>query len=94
MNKQTFKFHYGYVVLLATILMNVYYACSYSVVSQFMAPILETHPEISRTQFSLVFSIHSLSSALYLTQFGKVNQLLKSKAEESKAAAEAPAQAE
>ena len=64
-------------VLLATILMNVYYACSYSVVSQFMAPILATYPQISRTQFSLVFSIHSLSSALYLTQFGKVNQLLK-----------------
>lgn len=57
--------------------MNVYYACSYSVVSQFMAPILTTYPEISRTQFSLVFSIHSISSALYLTQFGKLNKLLK-----------------
>ena len=78
MKEKQFKFHYGYIILLATIIMNVYYACSYSVVSQFMAPILAVHPEISRTQFSLVFSIHSLSSALYLTQFGKVNQLLKS----------------
>lgn len=77
MKEKKTGFHYGYVVLLATILMNVYYACSYSVVSQFMAPILATYPQISRTQFSLVFSIHSLSSALYLTQFGKVNQLLK-----------------
>lgn len=77
MKEKKTGFHYGYVVLLATILMNVYYACSYSVVSQFMAPILTTYPQISRTQFSLVFSIHSLSSALYLTQFGKVNQLLK-----------------
>lgn len=47
----------GYIVLLATIIMNVYYACSYSVVSQFMSPILTEYPEISRTQFSLVFSI-------------------------------------
>lgn len=77
MKEKKTGFHYGYVVLLATILMNVYYACSYSVVSQFMAPILTTYPQISRTQFSLVFSIHSLSSALYLTQFGKVNQLLR-----------------
>ena len=77
MKEKKTGFHYGYVVLLATILMNVYYACSYSVVSQFMAPILATYPQISRTQFSLVFSIHSLSSALYLTQFGKVNQLLR-----------------
>ena len=65
MEKKKFKFHYGYIVLFATIIMNVYYACSYSVISQFMAPILETFPEITRTQFSLVFSIHSLSSALY-----------------------------
>ena len=79
MATKKFKFHYGYVVLLATVIMNIYYACSYSVVSQFMAPILEVHPEISRTQFSLVFSIHSLSSALYLTQFGKVTKWLKSK---------------
>lgn len=77
MKEKKTGFHYGHVVLLATILMNVYYACSYSVVSQFMAPILATYPQISRTQFSLVFSIHSLSSALYLTQFGKVNQLLR-----------------
>ena len=76
MEKKKFKFHYGYVVLFATIIMNVYYACSYSVISQFMSPILETFPEITRTQFSLVFSIHSLSSALYLTQFGKVTKLL------------------
>lgn len=75
--KKGFRFHYGYIILLATILMNVYFACSYSVVSQFMAPILTAYPEISRTQFSLVFSIHALSSALYLTQFGKVNQVLK-----------------
>lgn len=79
MATKKFKFHYGYVVLLATVIMNIYYACSYSVVSQFMVPILEVHPEISRTQFSLVFSIHSLSSALYLTQFGKVTKWLKSK---------------
>ena len=78
MKEKGFKFHYGYIILLATILMNVYYACSYSVVSQFMAPILAVYPDISRTQFSLVFSIHSLSSALYLTQFGKVNKLLTS----------------
>lgn len=77
MTKQKPKFHYGYVVLLATILMNVYFACSYSVVSQFMAPVLEAYPQISRTQFSLVFSIHSLSSAIYLTLFGKVTQWLK-----------------
>ena len=77
MEKKKFKFHYGYIILLATIIMNVYYACSYSVVSQFMSPILTEYPEISRTQFSLVFSIHALSSAIYLTQFGKVNQLLK-----------------
>ena len=77
MEKKKFRFHYGYIVLLATIIMNVYYACSYSVVSQFMSPILTEYPEISRTQFSLVFSIHSLSSAIYLTQFGKINKLLK-----------------
>lgn len=76
MEKKKFKFHYGYIVLFATIIMNVYYACSYSVISQFMAPILAEFPEISRTQFSLVFSIHSLSSALYLTQFGKISKLL------------------
>ncbi len=77
MEKKKFKFHYGYVVLLATIIMNLYYACSYSVVSQFMSPILTKYPEITRTQFSIVFSIHSLSSAIYLTQFGLVNKLLK-----------------
>lgn len=77
MEKKKFKFHYGYIVLFATIIMNIYYACSYSVISQFMAPILTEFPEITRTQFSLVFSIHSLSSALYLTQFGKISKLLK-----------------
>ena len=40
MKEKKTGFHYGYVVLLATILMNVYYAYSYSVVSLFMAPIL------------------------------------------------------
>lgn len=58
-------------------IMNLYYACSYSVVSQFMSPILTQYPDITRTQFSLVFSIHSLSSALYLAQFGKITKLLK-----------------
>jgi len=48
MKEKGFKFHYGYIILLATVLMNVYYACSYSVVSQFMAPILAACPEISR----------------------------------------------
>ena len=77
MSKSKFKFHYGYIILLATILMNVYYAGSYSVVGQFMAPILDKYPDITRTQFSLVFSIHSLSSAVYLTQFGKMNKIIK-----------------
>ena len=76
MEKKKFKFHYGYIVLLATIIMNVYFACSYSVVGQFMAPVLERYTDITRTQFSLVFSIHSLASAIYLTQFGKVTKLL------------------
>lgn len=70
------KFHWAYLVFFATILMNVYYACSYSVVSQFMAPILSAHPEITRTSLSFVYSIHSLSSAVYLTFFGKVNKMV------------------
>ncbi len=74
--KKGFKFHWAYMVFLATALMNAYYACSYSQVSQFMAPVLEKYPDITRTAFSLVFSIHALSSAVYLTFFGKINKLI------------------
>lgn len=74
--KKGFKFHWAWMVFLATAIMNAYYACSYSQVSQFMAPVLEKYPDISRTAFSLVFSIHALSSAVYLTFFGKVNKLI------------------
>ncbi len=74
--KKGFQFHWAWMIFLATALMNAYYACSYSQVSQFMAPVLAEHPEISRTAFSLVFSIHALSSAVYLSFFGKVNKVV------------------
>ena len=74
--KKGFKFHWAWMIFLATAIMNAYYACSYSQVSQFMAPVLEKYPDISRTAFSLVFSIHALSSAVYLTFFGKINKLI------------------
>ena len=56
MATKKFKFHYGYVVLLATVIMNIYYACSYSVVSQFKMCIRDSscadaeHPSGDRYQ--------------------------------------------
>lgn len=78
MKESKFKFHYGYVVLLATILMNIYYACSFSMTGQYTAHVLAANPHFTRSSYTLIFSIHSLSSAIYLTQFGKVNKLIKS----------------
>lgn len=71
-NKKTSFFHYAWVVLIATVVMNFFYSVVYSSFSMYAASILETYPEISRTAYSLVPTLHSVFATVFLLLYGKI----------------------
>lgn len=64
-------FHYAWVVVIATILMNFFYSIIYSSFSIYGASILAKYPEISRTSYSLVPTLHSVWCTVFLLTYGK-----------------------
>lgn len=66
--------HYAWVILAATVVMNFFYAVAYSTFTLYTAPILERFPEFSRTSYSLVQTIQSASSTVFLLCYGKIIQ--------------------
>ena len=65
-------FHYAWVVLVATVLMNFFYSIVYSSFSLYAASILDKYPEISRTAYSLVPTLHSVFATVFLVLYGKI----------------------
>ena len=66
------SFHYAWVILVATVLMNFFYSIVYSSFSLYAASILEKYPEISRTAYSLVPTLHSVFATVFLLLYGKI----------------------
>lgn len=66
------SFHYAWVVLVATVLMNFFYSIVYSSFSLYAASILEKYPEISRTAYSMVPTLHSVFATVFLLLYGKI----------------------
>ena len=73
-NKKSGIMHYAWLVLLATIIFNFFYAMTYSTISLYMVPWLEAFPQYTRTAFSWVSSLHSVTSTVLLLFFGKLTK--------------------
>ncbi|MCF0137004.1 MAG: MFS transporter [Oscillospiraceae bacterium] len=69
-------FHYAWVVFVATVVMNFFFSVVYSTFSLYAASILTAHPGISRTAYSLVPTLHSVSATVFLLLYGKIVQKL------------------
>lgn len=65
-------FHYAWVVLIATIVMNFFYSIVYSSFNLYAASILDANPDISRTAYSIVPTLHSVFATLFLLLYGKM----------------------
>lgn len=70
------SFHYAWVVLISTVVMNFFYSIVFSSFSLYAASILDTYPEISRTAYSLVPTLHSVFATVFLLLYGKIVQKL------------------
>lgn len=68
--------HYAWVVLLATVVMNFFYSVVYSSFSMYGASILAKYPELSRTAYSVVPTLHSVFATVFLLLYGKIVQKL------------------
>ena len=66
------KLHYAWIVLLATIVMNFFYSIVFSSFSMYGATILEANPELSRTAYSIVPTLHSAFATVWLLLYGKI----------------------
>lgn len=64
--------HYAWVVLIATVVMNFFYSIVFSSFGMYAASVLEANPEISRTAYSIVPTLHSLFSTIFLLSYGKI----------------------
>lgn len=67
-------FHYAWVVLLATIAMNFFFSVVYSTFSLYAASVLEANPSITRTAYSIIPTLHSVSATIFLLLYGKIVQ--------------------
>ncbi len=72
--KKASWWHYAWVVMLATVIMNFFYAVAYSTFNLYMAPVLTQFPEFSRTGYSLVATIQAASSTVFLLLYGKITK--------------------
>ncbi len=70
-------FHYAWIVFGATVLMNFFYSIIYSSFSLYGPKILESNPEITRTAYSLIPTLHSAFCTVFLLTYGKIVQKLK-----------------
>ncbi len=75
-NKKTGWFHYAWVVLIATVVMNFFYSIVYSSFSLYAASVLEKYPNISRTAYSVIPTLHSVFATVFLLTYGKIVQKL------------------
>ncbi len=75
-NKKS-SFHYAWIVLIATIVMNFCYSVVFSSFSMYAPSVLEANPGITRTAYSLVPTLHSLFSTVFLLSYGKIVKKLK-----------------
>lgn len=74
-NKKS-AFHYAWVVFIATVVMNFFFSVVYSSFNLYAASILEANPEISRTAYSIVPTLHSIFATVFLLLYGKIVQKL------------------
>ena len=72
MKKSKLPFHYAWVVVVATILMNFFYSIVYSSFSLYGASILAKNPDITRTAYSLVPTLHSVWCTVFLLLYGTI----------------------
>lgn len=72
MKKIKLPFHYAWVVVVATILMNFFYAIVYSSFGMYGASILAKFPDMSRTSYSLVPTLHSVWCTVFLLAYGSI----------------------
>ena len=70
MENKKHAFHYAWVVFLATVLMNFFFSVVYSSFNLYAASILEANPEISRTAYSIVPTLHSVFATVFLLLYG------------------------
>ena len=68
--------HYAWIVLLATIVMNFFYSIVFSSFSMYAASILEANPDITRTAYSIVPTLHSAFATVWLLTYGKISKKL------------------
>ncbi|MBQ0072252.1 MAG: hypothetical protein KBS81_10455, partial [Spirochaetales bacterium] len=59
-NEKKLPFHYAWVVVAATIVMNFFYSIIYSSFSLYAASILAKYPTITRTSYSFIPTLHSI----------------------------------
>ncbi len=76
MKKVKLPFHYAWVVIVATVAMNFFYSIVYSSFSLYGSSILAKFPEISRTAYSLVPTLHSVWCTVFLLSYGKIVEKL------------------
>lgn len=74
--KKTSGFHYAWVILVATVLMNFFYSVTYSSFGLYAAKVLEAHPNITRTAYSIIPTLHSVFATVFLLLYGKIVQKL------------------
>lgn len=64
--------HYAWIVFIATVVMNFFFSIVYSTFSLYAASIYEKYPDLSRTAYSFVPTLHSLSATIFLMLYGKI----------------------
>ena len=74
-NKKT-GFHYAWIVFAATVVMNFVFSIVYSTFSLYAAKVLEANPDITRTAYSVIPTLHSVFATVFLLTYGKIVQKL------------------
>ena len=74
--KRTSGFHYAWIVLIATIVMNFFFSIVYSSFSMYGASVLADNPDITRTAYSLIPTLHAVFATVFLLLYGKIVEKL------------------
>ena len=74
--KRTSGFHYAWIVLIATVVMNFFFSIVYSSFSMYGASVLEANPDITRTAYSLIPTLHAVFATVFLLLYGKIVEKL------------------
>lgn len=70
-NKKT-GFHYAWIIFAATVLMNFVFSIVYSTFSLYAAKVLEGNPDITRTAYSVIPTLHAVFATVFLLCYGKI----------------------